>query len=108
MEKELESVVRLNVLQMLQKESISLHEMALELQMDPAHLSRVLSGKRNVTFRHIELFASYFHISAAELVSSPQIEAVCKEDQSIEIKIKVPYYDAYKRVKHLIQNIYQL
>ena len=57
MEKELESVVRLNVLQMLQKESISLHEMALELQMDPAHLSRVLSGKRNVTFRHIELFS---------------------------------------------------
>ena len=45
--------------------------MALELGMDPGHLSRVISGKRSVTMEHVEKWAAYFEISAAELMSEP-------------------------------------
>ncbi len=106
MTKNLENVVRKNVLQLINKHDINKQQMALELGMDPGHLSRVISGKRSVTMEHVEKWAVYFEISAAELMSEPHVNVKCGDDQVIRIDLHVPHYDAYIRLKRMIQELY--
>lgn len=106
MTKNLENVVRKNVLQLINKHDINKQQMALELGMDPGHLSRVISGKRSVTMEHVEKWATYFEISAAELMSEPHVNVKCGDDQVIRIDLHVPHYDAYIRLKRMIQELY--
>lgn len=106
MKTSLEDVVRKNVLQLINKHDINKQHMALEMGMDPGHLSRVISGKRSVTMQHVEKWAAYFEISVAELVSEPHVKVKHGDDQVIHIDLHVPHYDAYRRLKRMIQELY--
>lgn len=105
MKQTLENVVRTNVLRLINKHEVSLQEMSREMMIDPAHLSRVISGKRNFTFRHIELFAKFFRIPVSELVAEPQIHYQCTNEQHIIIDMTIPHYDTYKRLKKVIEEL---
>ena len=104
----IENVVRTNVLQWLRRHDISYHQMALDLGYTPSHLGRIISGKRNLTLRHVEQFAQYLHISARELLSEPRVHFSCHEDQHIRIDLTVSQYDTYNRLRKLIDSINKL
>ena len=104
----IENVVRTNVLQWLRRHDISYHQMALDLGYTPSHLGRIISGKRNLTLRHVEQFAQYLHISVRELLSEPRVHFSCHEDQHIRIDLTVPQYDTYNRLRKLIDSINKL
>lgn len=105
MKQTLETVVRTNVLRLINKHEVSLQEMSREIMLDPAHLSRIISGKRNFTFRHLELFAKFFQISVSELVAEPKIHYQCTDEQHIIIEMTIPNYDTYKRLKTVIESL---
>ena len=105
MKQTLEKVVRTNVLRLINKHEVSLQEMSREMIIDPAHLSRIISGKRNITFRHLELFANYFQIPVSELVSEPQIQYQYTAEQHIIIEMTIPHYDTFKRLKKVIEGL---
>ena len=105
MKQTLENVVRTNVLRLINKHEVSLQEMSREMMIDPAHLSRIVSGKRSITFRHLELFAKYFQIPVSELVAEPKIHYQCTDEQHIIIKMIIPNYDTYKRLKKVIEGL---
>lgn len=46
----LETIVRTNVLQLLNQQGLSIRQMALDLNCDPTHLSRVINGKRTLFY----------------------------------------------------------
>ena len=101
----IENVVRTNVLQLLKRNDISYHQMALDLGITPSHLGRIISGKRSLTLRHLEMFANYFHVPVQELVCEPKTQIHCSDDQTITIQIKVPYYDIFSRLRRLIERL---
>ena len=105
MKQTLENVVRTNVLRLINKHEVSLQEMSREIMLDPAHLSRIISGKRNFTLRHLELFAKFFQISVSELVAEPKIHYQCTDEQHIIIEMTIPNYDTYKRLKTVIESL---
>ena len=104
----IENVVRTNVLKYLRTSEISYHQMALDLGITPSHLGRIISGRRSLTLRHLELFSLYLHIPVAELVSTPKVQFTCHQDQHITIELDIPQYDTYNRLRKLIESINKL
>ena len=104
----IENVVRTNVLKYLKNNAISYHQMALDVGITPSHLGRIISGRRSLTLRHLELFSLYLNIPVAELVSTPKVQFTCCEDQHIMIELSIPQYDTYNRLRKLIETINKL
>ena len=104
----IENVVRTNVLKYLKNNAISYHQMTLDVGITPSHLGRIISGRRSLTLRHLELFSLYLHIPVAELVSEPRVQFSCHQDQHITIELKIPQYDTYNRLRKVIESINKL
>lgn len=101
----LETIVRTNVLQLLNQQGLSIRQMALDLNCDPTHLSRVINGKRTLFLHHVLLFAEYFHVSPEQLLQSPKKEYRITDEQDIQITLRIPHYDTYKRICQLLHDI---
>lgn len=95
-----------NILKHLNSNSITIRQLALDIDMDPSHLRKILNGKLPLSLHYIDRICERLAIPVYEIFIDSSIKFI-PQPESVNIQITANSYCLIRKIEHILNNILQ-